>query len=356
MKLKLSLVLGALLAGSLSYPAFGASTQPGDTSPTPLGAEKKFSALTSIRIKNFQDEDLGRIKDLGIDLVNGRIVEVLVVSDSSLDVNGKIVGVPPLALVPDLLNQVYRLNVSIDVFRSAPAIDLSKWTDAGRSDRVAATYRLFGQTPYFLEEGDTASKTADRPLVKLGYVERSSKITDLPVGNFQDQNLGKVWSMTLDVTKGRILSVIVIAPGNFKTKSIIPAMALSFNDKRNGLLLDDTKLEFADEPRYVFTDAAFGHDAFSREESYTGPRTNVPLEQGDSYRDLDRTVAIGRDIRLAKINGRNVQIGTLNGRVTLRGWVYAEDDKVRIGEIAIRNSRLELVDNQIVVGKPITAN
>jgi osmotically-inducible protein OsmY len=46
----------------------------------------------------------------------------------------------------------------------------------------------------------------------------------------------------------------------------------------------------------------------------------------------------------------------MNGRVTLRGWVNSEQDKRRISDIAVTDSRLELVDNQIVVGKPATIN
>ncbi len=330
----------------------------GDPTPTPLTAEKHSVDFTRIQIKNFQDESLGRIKDLGIDLVNGRIVEVLVECDSSLDLGGKkIVAVPPLALFPDQLNEVYRLNVSTEVFKTAAAIDLSKWEDAGRSERVAASYYLFGQVPYFLEEGDKASKTDERPKVSLGYVERTVKILDMPVGNFQGEKFGKVWSLTLDIPQGRILNVIVLAPGNFKTKSVIPSLALSFNAKRDGLLLDDTKMEFADEPRYIFTEAAFGQDTSFQRESYKGARTSVPLEQGSRYRDVDRTVRINRDIRAAKINGRNVEVGTINDRITLRGWVHTDDDKRRIGEIAIAAATLaENVDNQITVGKPVTRN
>lgn len=341
-----------LLAGTvLATAALPARAQP-EPAPLRLGAEKAFAVMTNIQIRNFQDDELGRIRDLGIDLINGRIVEVLVKSDSSLDVDNKIVAVPPLALIPDPVNGVYRLDVSPETFRSAAAIDLSKWTDAGRSDRVAAAYYLFGQEPYFLEEGDKASKTAARPKVALGYIERSSKIVDMPVGNFEGVKFGKVWSMTLDIPRGRILSVIVIAPGNFQTKSVIPAMALSFNAARDGLLLDQTKVQYEDEPRYVFTEAAYGQDAHSEEESYKGKRTKVALEQGRSYRDIDRTVLINKNIRAAKINARNVQVGTNEGRVTLRGWVYAAADKDSINAIAIAASRLELVDNQMTVGKP----
>jgi osmotically-inducible protein OsmY len=162
--------------------------------------------------------------------------------------------------------------------------------------------------------------------------------------------------MSLDIPRGRILNVVVLAPGNFKTKSVIPAMALSFNSKRDALLLDDTKVAYANEPRYVLTEPAFGNDAYSKEESYEGPHTSVALVQGRSYRDVDRTVRINKDIRTAKISSRHVQVGTIDGRVTLRGWVNTDADKNSIGAIAIADSRLELVDNQITVGKPITAN
>lgn len=351
--MKLNLCAGAVIASSLSLSIWA---QP-ESAHERLGAEKPIAEFTNIQVKNFQDESLGRIKDLGIDLINGRVVEVLIVSDSSLDVGNKIVAVPPLALFPDQLNEVYRLNVSTAVFKSAAAIDLSQWLDAGRSERIAAAYHLFGQETYFLENGDTASTTDRRPKVALGYVERSSKILDLAVGNLQDQKFGKVWSLTLDIPKGRILNVVVLAPGNLKTKSIIPAMALSFNSKRDALLLDESKLEFADEPRYVFTEAAYGQDAYYQRESLNGPHTAVALEQGSRYRDVDRTVRINKDIRAAKINGRNVEIGTINDRVTLRGWVNTEEDRRRIGEIAIADATLaENVDNQIVVGKPVTTN
>jgi sporulation protein YlmC with PRC-barrel domain len=355
MKLKMPFLAAAIFASGLAFPAQAA--KPSDPSPTPMGAEKQIYDFTRIQVKNFDDEPLGRIKDLAIDLVNGRIVAALIVCDSSLGFDKPtIVAVPPLALIPDQFNQIYRLNVSPEVFKSAAPVDLKNWVDSGRSASLAAAYKLFGQDPYFLEDGAKAPKADARPKVALGYVERSSKVLDLPVGNFQGLKFGKVWSLTLDIPKGRILNVIVLAPGNFKTKSIIPAMALSFNTERDALLLDDTKMEYADEPRYVFTEAAYGQDATSQEESYKGPRTTVALEQGTSYRDVDRTVLINQQIRTAKINGRNVQIGTNNGRVTLRGWVYAEDDKRRIGEIAVAASRLELVDNQIVVGKPVVAN
>jgi sporulation protein YlmC with PRC-barrel domain len=350
MKSKLLLLLGATLAGTLPL-----STHAEDSHER-LGAEKAVYQFDRIQIKNRQGQSLGRITDLGIDLVNGRIVEVLVLSDSSLGVDNKIVAVPPLALVPDPLNQVYTLDASVETFKSAAAIDLKQWVESGRSDRVAAAYRLFGQETYFLEEDATASTTARRPKVALGYVERSSRMMKLPVANFQGHKFGKVWSLTLDIPKGRILNVIVLAPGNFETKSIIPAMAFAFNDARDGLLLDDTKEQFADEPRYVFTEGSFGNEPYTHRESYKGPRTNVALEQGSSYRDVDKTVSLNREFRAAKINIRHIEFASFHDRITLRGWAFSEDDRRRLAEIAATVTMPEMVDNQITVGRPLAAN
>lgn len=74
------------------------------------------------------------------------------------------------------------------------------------------------------------------------------------------------------------------------------------------------------------------------------------------YSDVGQTIRINKDIRTAKINDQNVVVGTIEGRVTLRGWVDTNEDKRRIGEIAIAASSFELVDNQIQVGNPVTGS
>jgi sporulation protein YlmC with PRC-barrel domain len=336
------LVSGSLLAGRAQD----------DPTPTPLGAEKTPISFVQIEIKNHQDETLGQIVDLGIDLINGRVVVVLVKSDSSLEVDNKIVAVPPGALTRDPDARIYRLNASRELFRTAAAIDLSTWEDFGRSDRVAAAYGLFGQRTYFLHDGLTAAAPEERARASLGHVERCNKLIGMPVGNFQGKQFGKIWTMNMDILKGRIAGVIVLAPGNFQTKSVIPARAFEFNDKRDALLLDATVEEFALEPRFVHTAAAFGNEATTQEEAFKGPAAGVALEQGDSYLDTDRTLLVYQNIRLAKIWQRYVRINTLDGRITLRGWVRSEDDQRRIGEIAVAASRLELVDNQLTVGRP----
>jgi sporulation protein YlmC with PRC-barrel domain len=354
MKLKLLLLAGAVLVGPLAIPV-RAQAPLTSNNPADLNPSKDVARMVDIEIRNFQDEPLGRVRDLGLDLVNGKIVEVLVASGTFLGMGGKTTAVPPKALLADATAHCYRLNASTELFASAPAVDLSTWHDATHGVRIAAAYRLFGQEPYFLEKGATSGKTAaGHPKVPLGYVERSSMLLDMPVGNPHGDQFGIVASLSLDIPSGRIRNVIISGGGNFRsTESIVPAMALSFNDKRDALVLDDTKAQFDAEPRYVLTESTLaGLPDTAEQESYSGPHTGVAPIQGSSYRDVDRTVLINQNIRAAKIKSRNIEVGTLNGRVTLMGWVATEDDRRRVGEIAIAASRVEVVDNQLQVGQP----
>jgi osmotically-inducible protein OsmY len=117
-----------------------------------------------------------------------------------------------------------------------------------------------------------------------------------------------------------------------------------------GVTHTQSRLDLDDEPGYHTTPAAHGQKSKSQEETATTEPTTFALEQGVSYRDIDRTVLINREIRAARLPARNVEVGTLHGRVTLRGWVPTENAREKIGQIAVASSRLELVDNQLVVG------
>ncbi|HSI08278.1 MAG TPA: PRC-barrel domain-containing protein [Rariglobus sp.] len=349
MKFKFKYAVLSVLAGCFL------STAHADKEPDParLGQEREVVPVNQITVENLEGKHLGRIKDIVIDLDNGRIVEVLVRSGGFMGVGGRIIAVPPSAFTTHPANKTYKIDVTEGAFKAAPAVDVGNWADAGRSDRVAAAYRYFGSEPYFAENGARTNDVDGHPKVALGYVERSNKILRLPVRNKQNDKLGSVSSVGFDVSSGRVLNVTIKAPGFYNERSVVPAMALRFNAVRDGLVLDDTIDEFAAEPRVERSDPGNGQPAFSREESYQGPRTTSALEQGNSHRDADRTKLIKRKIRDAKIDGGYIDIGTINGRVTLRGWVKTTEARTLAGEIAIQASRVEVVDNQITVGEPV---
>ncbi len=352
MKLPSLLFVGALLSGFVISPVLaqtGAETRPEHER---FGAEKSIRRMGHIEIMNHQGVRLGRIKDLGFDLTNGRIVEVFVVSGEFLGFGGKIVAVPPAALVSNPKGDTYRVDIDKAAFAAMPGVRFSGWNEVGREERIAAAYRRFGQTPFFLVNDEISDPNSEHPKVALGYIFRADKFLGLPVHNLRNEPLGKIDSIGLDIPAGIVKKIVVVSSDSMGTRSVIPARSLRFNAARDRLLFDDSSMPFADQPHLVFTPAAFGNPAHSEEESYRGPRTDVPLEQGTARRDRDRTAQIRKNLRAAKIAGLEFEVGTLNSRTTLRGRAGSEADKERAGAIAIAASRLELVDNQITVTSP----
>jgi sporulation protein YlmC with PRC-barrel domain len=189
-----------------------------------------------IWIKNIKEESRGRVTDLGLDLVDGRIVEMLVDPEGSLVAGPRISAAPQRALVSDPPNEALRHDASTCVIKSARAIDLSKWLDSGRSHGVAAANRIFEQEPYFLEEGEMAGKSANRRKLLFDSVERSRGILRLLVGNLRNQQSGELYAMTLDIPNGRIRSFVVLAPGYFEPERVVTAMA-SHSNAGTGLSL-----------------------------------------------------------------------------------------------------------------------
>ena len=80
MKTKSNLLAIVALASGVSLSTFAQTAQP-EPIHERFGKEKPDNDMNLVYIQNNQGESLGRIKDLAVDLINGRIVEVLVVSD-----------------------------------------------------------------------------------------------------------------------------------------------------------------------------------------------------------------------------------------------------------------------------------
>src|SRR5262245_65290040 len=62
-----------------------------------LGNVIKASEVIGKEVRNLQDEKIGKVDDLAVDIETGRIVEVLVSSGGLLGIGDKIVAVPPTA-------------------------------------------------------------------------------------------------------------------------------------------------------------------------------------------------------------------------------------------------------------------
>jgi osmotically-inducible protein OsmY len=290
-----------------------------------------------------------------LDLANGRVVEVLVVYDEHFRMGGKTIAVPPGALIADMQNKVYQINMSEEVFKDAPEFKMSKWAESTATDQVAASYRYFGQTPNFLLAGEDSGRTTanGRIVTNLGVLERMTKIINLEVKNLNGLLLGHLESLSLDVPNGRILNASITAREyqgtELKFSTVIPPTLLSFNAKRDALLLDVTKVQYSNEPHVIFEFGASGQVVSTEEQPAKGPAANMPLVQGTSANDINTTNRIYQSMQENSLGNFGVEVATLAGRVTLRGSVNNQGIKDGIGATAIAVVRIDNVDNQIKV-------
>jgi len=230
------------------------------------------------------------------------------------------------------------------------------------------------------------------PASRLAHLQKASKVIGTSVKNLQDEKLGKVENLLLDLAAGRVVTVIVSSGGFLglgDELSAVPPSAFRFSPDRNTLQLDASKEMLSsaphfkadqwpdfDQPSYaVGVYRAYRVEPYFRtdvtrdrenvraqvttEPDNTGrnvrdrdERTLTPLKQGNSKADVTTTAQIRKEIMAAdnlSVNARNVKVITLDGRVTLRGPVKTSEEKRRLGEIADRIARSGNVDNQLEV-------
>ena len=345
------------------------------------------------------------MEDLAVDVESGRIVQVIISSGGLAGVGDRLTDVPPSALHHDVANKVLHLDANQAKLQSAPEFNSAKWAERCDMNHVSSVYTYYGQEPAFkfVHKGDfdTAPNTVARrnadgtwgrdrvtgdgqwmiPASRLSQVQRASQLMGTTVKNQQDEKLGKVDNMLVDVQSGRIVAVVVSSGGFLgmgDELSPVPPTALRYNAERDTLQLDTTKELMKAAPHFQasqwpdFSEPAYSDRVYRayKVEPYftTNPKTDAdntrrnvrdrddrtltPPDQGKGQSDVDITAQIRRAIIAGKdmsVNARNVKIITHQGRVTLRGPVNSAEEKRLIGEIAGGLVPAEQVDNQLEV-------
>jgi len=149
------LTLAALGQESLAQPIGQTNyTQQGLTQASPgrLSGAAKASDIIGMTVNNYQDEKLGKVSDLAVDVESGRIVQVIVSSGGFLGMNTTLRAVPAGALNQAPTSKVLQLNVSKEKFDAAPKFDTAKWDECTQSNRVTEVYGYYGEAPYFVAD------------------------------------------------------------------------------------------------------------------------------------------------------------------------------------------------------------
>ncbi len=105
-----------------------------------------LSASTMIgdRVINPQGEDLGKIKDIMINVAQGRIAYAVLSFGGVLGVGDKLFAVPWQALRFDPARHHFVLDVSKEKLGNAPGFDKDNWPDLADPEFIRRIYTYYG--------------------------------------------------------------------------------------------------------------------------------------------------------------------------------------------------------------------
>jgi sporulation protein YlmC with PRC-barrel domain len=123
------------------------------TANTPVNAPllrfNKASELIGMNVKNRENEKIGEIKDLIVDLQSGHIAYAVVSSGGILGIGDKLVAVPARSFEYSDTDKKLVLNVDKQTLANAPRFEKDRWPDISDVRWNTEVYQHYGQQPYW---------------------------------------------------------------------------------------------------------------------------------------------------------------------------------------------------------------
>ena len=113
--------------------------------PELMGAETLIGDL----VFNHQGEELGEIKEIMLDMRNGKVGYAVMSFGGFLGMGDKLFAVPWNALKLDARNHRFVLHVEKDRLTDAPGFDKGRWPDMADHAWTENIHNYYGTTPYW---------------------------------------------------------------------------------------------------------------------------------------------------------------------------------------------------------------
>jgi sporulation protein YlmC with PRC-barrel domain len=105
--------------------------------------------LTGDKVVNLQNEDLGKIEHLMIDLGTGRIAYAVLSFGGFLGMGDKLFAIPWSALTVDTLEKRFVLQVDKELLKRAPGFDKEQWPNMADRAWGSQVFKYYGAKPYW---------------------------------------------------------------------------------------------------------------------------------------------------------------------------------------------------------------
>lgn len=327
----------------------------------------RASKVIGMNLMNQQDEKVGSVEDLIVDLNDRRVVAVIISSGGFLGIANELSVVPPSALQVNTEGKAFTGNFTKEQLTNAPRFQGTDYPDFNDRTFLRNVYEVYQAKPYLdaldRDRGEGVLQTQTR---------RASELLGMTVKNYQDDSIGSIHELVLSGNLDRVNSVVVSSGGFLgigETLSVLPAGAITIT--KDAVLVNATKETLQRSPRITadawperMNDPAYLVDVYSPYEyrangdgevNGNGKETDPVTAQQQSRNPGDLTLTTNIRKRLIaddqlSFGSQNIQVVSRDGKVSLLGQVSSKEEMNRIVEIAKEEAGPDLIDNRLTVG------
>ncbi|GAB2892914.1 PRC-barrel domain-containing protein [Paraburkholderia jirisanensis] len=150
-----------------------------DTATT-TGPGPEVMAATTLdgdRVLSADGDDIGKIKDIMLDVRSGRIAYAVLSTGGFLGIGDKLLAIPWGALTLDVDRKCFLLAMSSARVKNAPGFDKAHWPSMADATWASSVHQYYGREPYWNNNNETS--------VRFG-------VGDIPAGSSRAPEAGGV--------------------------------------------------------------------------------------------------------------------------------------------------------------------
>jgi sporulation protein YlmC with PRC-barrel domain len=138
----------------------------GGSSPGPGPELMATATLDGDKVMSSDGHDIGKVKDIMLDVRAGRVAYVVMSTGGFLGVGDKLLAIPWDALTLDLDRKCFRIDMSAESVKNAPGFDKDHWPSMADQTWASSEHQFFGREPRWNPEleftaGDTEPGSPD---------------------------------------------------------------------------------------------------------------------------------------------------------------------------------------------------
>lgn len=107
------------------------------------------STLDGDKVMSSDGDDIGKIKEIMLDVYTGRIAYAVLSSGGFLGIGDKLLAIPWNALTLDTDRKCFLLSVSSETVKNAPGFDKDHWPTMADATWASQLHDYYGSSPYW---------------------------------------------------------------------------------------------------------------------------------------------------------------------------------------------------------------